>query len=280
VKFPNRRYSPDEKRNDSPALAADFLPPAGDILFLTICSMNHKMYDKMKYGRNIMRSKSKIFNLCLAGIFAALAYISTYVVYITVAGFLTYDVKDALITVCAMIIGPVYGIVVSLIVSFVELITVSGTGFWGFLMNFISSAVFAATATLIYKKSSKLSGAFIGLGCAAIATTAIMVLMNMVITPIYVHQPREAVISLIPTLLLPFNFTKSVLNAGLVLALYKPIITALRRAKLFPSSEDRAVDNKNGSLWNIRTLIVIIVAAALIAASLAYMILGLHGEIG
>ena len=234
----------------------------------------------MNYGRNNMRSKGKIFNLCLAGIFAALAYISTYVVYITVAGFLTYDVKDALITVCAMIIGPVYGIAVSLIVSFVELITVSGTGFWGFLMNFISSAVFAATAAYIYKKRASLSGAFIGIGCAVFITTAAMMLMNIVITPIYVHQPREAVISLIPTLLLPFNFTKAVLNAGLVLALYKPIITALRKAKLLPTSKSSESEGKPVSFWNLRTLLVIIVAAVLIAASLAYMIFGLHGSFG
>ena len=227
-----------------------------------------------------MRSKGKIFNLCLAGIFAALAYISTYVVYITVAGFLTYDVKDALITVCAMIIGPVYGIAVSLIVSFVELITVSGTGFWGFLMNFISSAVFAATAAYIYKKRATLSGAFIGIGCAVFITTAAMMLMNIVINPIYVHQPREAVISLIPTILLPFNFTKAVLNAGLVLALYKPIITALRKAKLLPTSKSGESEGKPVSFWNLRTLLVIIVAAVLIAASLAYMIFGLHGSFG
>ena len=81
-----------------------------------------------------------------------------------------------------MIVGPIYGIAVSLIVSFIELITVSGTGFWGFLMNFISSAVFAATASFIYKLSGKLSGAFIGLGTSVVATTVVMVLMNIVIT--------------------------------------------------------------------------------------------------
>lgn len=227
-----------------------------------------------------MRYKGKIFKLSFAGIFAALAYISTFVIYITVAGFLTYDVKDALITVCSMILGPIYAIAISLIVSFIELITVSGTGFWGFLMNFISSSVFAATAAFIYKRKGKLSAAFWGLGVAVIATTAVMILMNIVITPIYVHQPREAVISLIPTILLPFNLTKSVLNAGIVLALYKPLITALRAAKLLPASTSKSQDASAKSFWSIRSLVVILVAITLILISVAYLIFGLGGSFG
>ena len=227
-----------------------------------------------------MKNKSKLFKLSFAGIFAALSYISTHVIYITVAGFLTYDVKDALITVCSMIVGPIYGIAVSLIVSFIELITVSGTGFWGFLMNFISSAVFAATASFIYKLSGKLSGAFIGLGTSVVATTAVMVLMNIVITPIYINQPREAVLSLIPSVLLPFNLTKAVLNAGLVLAIYKPLITALRSAKLLPASKSRNTDDRVNSFWNTKTLLVIVVAAVLITASIVYMVFGLGASFG
>jgi len=227
-----------------------------------------------------MRSHNNLFKLCFAGIFTAIAYISTFFVYITVAGFLTYDIKDALITVCAMILGPLYGVAMSLIVSFIELITVSGTGFWGFLMNFISTAVFAVVASWIYKRCSKLYGAFLGLGTAVVSTTAVMVLMNIIITPIYQGQPREAVIALIPSILLPFNLTKAVLNAGLVLALYKPLITALRSAKLLPSSKNENSDNKTNSFWSARTLLVIIVAAVLIVASITYMVFGLGASFG
>ncbi len=223
---------------------------------------------------------TKLFKLCLAGIFTAVAYISTFFVYITVANFLTYDVKDALITVCSMILGPIYGVAMSLIVSFVELITVSGTGFWGFLMNFVSSAVFAAVAAWIYRRCGKLYGAFLGLGVSVVTMTAVMVLMNIYITPIYSGMPREAVIALIPTILLPFNVSKAVLNAGLVLVLYKPLITALRRAKLLPTSKSPDSGNKLNSFGIVRTVIVFLVAAALISVSIAYMIFGLNGTFG
>ena len=61
-----------------------------------------------------------------------------------------------------------------------------------------------------------------------------MMLCNLLITPIYMKVELAQVIDLIPTLLFPFNLTKAVLNAGVVLALYKPLITALRAAKLLP----------------------------------------------
>ena len=262
-------------------MAADFLSPAGDNSF-----SDHLFYGSytvndviLNYGRKTMRN-NKLFKLCFAGIFTAIAYISTFFVYITVAGFLTYDVKDALITVCSMILGPLYGVAMSLIVSFIELITVSGTGFWGFLMNFVSSSVFAAVAAWIYRRCGKLYGAFLGLGTSVVSMTAIMVLMNIFITPIYSGQPTEVILTMIPTILFPFNLTKAVLNAGLVLILYKPLITALRKARILPASKDKAPENRQNSFWNGRTLLVIVVALILISVSIAYMIWGLGGNFG
>ena len=83
------------------------------------------------------------------------------------------------------------------------------------------------------------------------------------------------VIQLIPTLLLPFNFAKSVLNAGVVLALYKPLVTALRAAKLLPKSENA---NSQKSFWSVRSLVFILISIVLISASIIYMIFGLGGS--
>ena len=85
----------------------------------------------------------------------------------------------------------------------------------------------------------------------------------------------DQVIQLIPTLLLPFNFTKAVLNAGVVLALYKPLVTALRAAKLLPKSENA---NSQQSFWSVRSLVFILIAIVLISASILYMIFGLGGS--
>ena len=70
--------------------------------------------------------------------------------------------------------------------------------------------------------------------------TAMMVILNLFVTPLYTGMPMETIASMIPTLFLPFNFTKAVLNAALVLMLYKPISRALKAAKIVGVSEENA----------------------------------------
>ena len=74
--------------------------------------------------------------------FAALAYIATFIFRINVM-FLTFDVKDAVITIASFIYGPIAALVMSLTVALLELITISGTGVYGFIMNFLSTATFS-----------------------------------------------------------------------------------------------------------------------------------------
>ena len=62
--------------------------------------------------------------------FAALAYAVTFVFRIPVM-FLTFDAKDAIITIASLMYGPVPGIAISFTVAFLELITISGSaGTW------------------------------------------------------------------------------------------------------------------------------------------------------
>ena len=45
---------------------------------------------------------------------------------------------------------------------------------------------------------------------------------------------------MLPTVFLPFNLVKGGLNMGLTLVLYKPVVTALRKAGLAPESQGDA----------------------------------------
>ena len=121
--------------------------------------------------------------------FTALAYASLFVLRIGgIGGFLTFDVKDAIIASAAMMFGPQYGVLISFIVSIVEMISVSGTGPLGALMNFCSSAVFAAVGSLIYRYMPRIkrsiAGAVVGLFVSVLSMTAVMMLLNLIITPI------------------------------------------------------------------------------------------------
>lgn len=197
--------------------------------------------------------------------FCALAYIVSFCFPIKVQ-FLTFDAKDAIIAIGGMFFGPVAAVVMSLIVPFLEFISFSDTGIYGFIMNFLSSAAFSVTASLVYKYKRKMSGAIIGLISAVFAMTSIMMVANLLITPFYVSMPRETVARMIPTLLLPFNLTKAVLNSGLVLLLYKPFTTALRATKLVPKGSG----NKMSPLVTVLTFLA--ATALLIGAVLIYIV--------
>ena len=102
-------------------------------------------------------------------------------------------------------------------------------------MNIASTLVFSVTASYIYKKKRDINGAIIGLLAATGATTVVMLLLNMFVTPFYMQSmgvPMTVmdVVAMIPVLLLPFNMAKATMNSAITLYLYKPVTLALKRA--------------------------------------------------
>jgi riboflavin transporter FmnP len=178
----------------------------------------------------------KVKKLCMAALFCALAVASTYIMHIKVM-FLTFDAKDAVITIAGLLFGPFYSVGISLAVSLIEFITIGDAGFWGFFMDFLSTALFSTVCAVIYKYKKNIKGAAIGLVSAIFAMTAFMLLSNLFIVPIYTPNfTTAAVAKMVPTLFLPFNLTKATLNAAIVLILYKPASTAMKAARVLPSN--------------------------------------------
>ncbi len=176
---------------------------------------------------------AKIKKLCMAALFCALAFASTFIFHFKVM-FLTFDVKDAVVTLAGLLFGPLYSISISLAVAILEFISMGETGFWGLLMDILSTATFSTVCALIYKYKKNINGAIAGLAASVAAMTAVMLLFNIFITPIYMGVARAEVIALIPSLFLPFNLVKAVMNSAIVMILYKPISTALKAAKVLP----------------------------------------------
>ena len=193
--------------------------------------------------------------------FAALAYGATFVFRIPVM-FLTFDAKDTLITIASLMYGPVSGAVISLIAALLELITISGTGVYGFIMNFASSAAFSVTAGLIYKYKRNASGAIIAFYSASIVMVTVMMLLNMFVTPYYMGVTTATVIDLIPTLFFPFNLAKALLNSALAMMLYKPLTVAMRRAGLLKGQGKMKINRSSVSVY-ITALITLLVAIIL-----------------
>ena len=226
----------------------------------------------------------KIKILCMAALFCALAVASTFIMHIKVM-FLTFDAKDAVITVAGLLFGPVYAVGISLAVSLIEFISIGDAGFWGFFMDFLSTALFSTSCALIYKYHKNLKGAILGLLVSIVSMTSFMLLFNLFIVPIYTpNYTTAAVAKMVPTLFLPFNLTKAVMNSALVLVLYKPVSTALKAARVLPSSSlsltgGSADENKTKTKKRMILSISITVGGLLLAAiCLLVFLYALDGE--
>ena len=176
--------------------------------------------------------------LACTAMFTAVAFLAVLLAKVipNVAGFLSYEPKDAVIVIAGFIFGPLTCVIVSLLTSFLEMLTISGTGLYGFLMNVVSTCAFAVPAAWLYSRHRTQKGAVIGLGIGVLIMAACMVLWNYIITPFYMGVDRSVVAGMLASVFLPFNLIKGGINAGLTLLLYKPIVTALRKAKLVAPS--------------------------------------------
>ena len=215
---------------------------------------------------------TRIRNMTVTAMLCALAYIVMFLVHFKVM-FLTFDLKDAILTLTALLYGPVYGVVSAALVALLEFVTVSDTGLYGLLMNFLSSATFAFVAGAVYKRRRDLTGAVLGMVFAAVAMVAVMMAANLLITPFYMGVTAAEVGAMIPTLLLPFNMCKAVMNAAAVLLLYKPLTVALRRIGVLehgPSSYK----------LDVKTVVIVVTAVALIVAACIVLTVVLGGNIG
>ncbi len=227
------------------------------------------------------RNHEKVRRMVILAMFAAMAYAAMIVIHIKV-GFLTLDVKDAVITLCGLYFGPLSALIISVLVPLLEFITISDTAHYGLIMNILGSVSFSVTASLIYKWKKTFLGAITALATSAFVMTGVMVLANLLITPHFMGVAAAQVREMIPTLLLPFNLMKAFINVGLVLLLYKHLGKALRKAGALPHRVAPVQTSKEStaacesSRW--RSIAVTASAVVLIAASAVVIFAVLGGR--
>ena len=212
---------------------------------------------------NIKKTKK----LTTTAMLCALAYITVLFGRIPVILFLKYDPKDVVIVIGGLLFGPLTSVVVTVIVSVVQMFTISGTGILGCIMNIVSSCSFACPAAFIYKRRRRLSGAMLGLFCGVVSQAAVMMLWNYLITPVYLGYPREEVVKLLLPAFLPFNLIKGGLNGAFTMLLYKPVVTALRRFHVVESA---------GGPEKMRINMGVLLAALFVIVSCVLLILSFH----
>lgn len=228
--------------------------------------------------KSTTNNTQKVKKLTIISLFCAMSFIVSLIFPIKVM-FLTLDFKDTISTICGMFFGPVAGLFCAVIVPFIEFLY-SDTGVYGLIMNLISSVTFVCVSTLIYKYRKTIWGAVIGLVTAACATVAVMLVANLFITPYYMGVTQEAVINLIPKVILPFNVVKTILNASITMLLYKPISKVLKRMGLSKStSKSSTINSEEISKLKTRSLVVTLVSMVVVIAAFLVLFFVLGGKI-
>ncbi len=202
--------------------------------------------------------------LVVLALMAALAYAAVALFRIPVVQFLKYEPKDCILAIAGMLYGPLPALLVTVVVSLLEMVTISTTGVIGFLMNVLSSGLFVCAAALVYQKNRTLRGALFGLILGAVLMTGGMVLWNWLVTPLYMGVPRQAVVEMLIPVFLPFNLLKAGLNAALTVLLYKSVVTVLRKAHLAPERGISVPQQNHRHSWVIGAVVLVVLAAALV----------------
>ena len=139
------------------------------------------------------------------------------------APFLVYDPADVPIYITTFAFGPAAGVILTVIVSFIQAFMLGGDFVYGFVMHVFATGMFAVVAGMIYKHKKTKKEAIIALVAGVIIATAVMCLMNILVTPHYMGAPREAVMAMIVPVINPFNLIKAGLNAEITFFVYKRI---------------------------------------------------------
>ena len=202
----------------------------------------------------------KMMVLALISAMAFVLAMVARVPLVPVVSFLRYDPKDVAIAMGAFLYGPLAGLIVSVVVSLIQMFTISATGPWGFLMNVLASASFVCTAAFIYKLKRTMAGAVLGLIVGIVVNVVCMLLWNYLVVPIYMGWPQEAVAQLLIPGFLPFNLIKGGINAAIIMMLYKPFIKTLRKMRILTTSPSETGSEENGS-GKTRTVLVLSIIA-------------------
>lgn len=208
--------------------------------------LSSSLHPRQKGRSQNPSSLANIKTLATLGMLTALAYavMAACKVIPAVGGFLSFDLKDTVMAIGGFLFGPAAALAMAIVVPLIEFVTVSDTGWYGLLMNIIATTLFVLPAVLIYRRRHKTSAAVLGLVAGVVCLTLGMILWNYIITPLYFHMERQAVVDMMP-MIIAFNLVKGVCNAALIMVAYPPVSAALRKTGLVAPSRHLPAGEKH-----------------------------------
>lgn len=165
-------------------------------------------------------------SIALMALLIAFAYASLYVIRFPLlpsASFLRFDIKDVFITIGGLILGPTAAFLGGIIVSVIQILTVSEYGLFGLIMNIFSVSFFVMPVSMIYSRKRSYKSLIYGLIVSCACMTLVMVGWNYIISPLYLGVSRDVIVTMLIPVFLPFNALKSIINAIVILTMWKLI---------------------------------------------------------
>lgn len=210
----------------------------------------------------------KITTLALLCAMASICSVLIRIPLVPAVPWLSYDGKDVILAIGAFLYGPLDALIVTTITAFIEILF-KGGNLIDVLMNIISSGLYVCVAAYVYKKLHTKNGAFIGMLSGLAASTFGMLIWNYIMTPIYFGMPRSAVVALLPAIGL-FNIIKGSITTAITLFVYKPVVTALRKAGMVPQSHGAKGSMKSwigaGAFAAVTVIIAVLAYSGIIGA--------------
>ena len=176
--------------------------------------------------------KTKSLKLAKMAMLVAISIVLVVLIHFPIfpaVAFLEYDPADIPILIGTFAFGPAAGVLLTVVTSVLQGITVSaGSGAYGIIMHILATTTLTLVAGTIYRSHKTKKMAVVGLICGTIAMTAVMFAANLIITPLFMGVTREVVMSLMP-FILAFNVVKAGINSVVTFVLYKRISPFLHR---------------------------------------------------
>lgn len=181
--------------------------------------------------------KYNILKMAQMAMLVAISIVSLYVIplisFFPSAPYLQYDMADVPVLVGTMLFGPGSGLIILLLVSLLQGVTISAASGWvGIVMHFCASGALVVVAGLFYRKWKTVWSLIIGLIIGSLAMTALMIPLNLFFTVRFFGVPYNAVKGMLLPVIIPFNLLKSGLNSLITALVFFPLKGILVRLDL------------------------------------------------
>lgn len=158
--------------------------------------------------------RKKVIKLTTAAVLTAISVVLAATLRFPLfTAFYELEFADFPLLVCAVLLGPAYGLVSLFAVCLIQALTVSAaSGIIGFIMHFVASGAMILTVWAIGKHINGIKGVIISAVSGVAVMTVIMIPMNIWLASAFMQLPADAFIKEYLVICVLFNIIKSLSN--------------------------------------------------------------------